>query len=201
VPGRRFVLHADALGSADRGSPVYCQGIRIGQVLGYALDADRCSVTFEVFVDAPRDRLVRDPSRFWNASGIDVSVTAGGFDVATESLQTIIAGGIAFDTPGIEGPGEAAAPGHEFQLHPSKREIDKPPHDEDILGPVEIRGSCPGSPVIRGVDGTLRADRRPMGEDGAALPREEERPGAERRRRSPARRGGVVDRSDRQSLA
>jgi paraquat-inducible protein B len=174
VPGRRFVLHADALGSVDRGSPVYYEGIRVGQVLGHALHTDRCSVIFEVFVDAPHNRLVGDPSRFWNASGIDVSVGAGGFDVATESLQTIIAGGIAFDAPGIEGPGEAAAFGHEFQLHPSRREIDEPPHDEDILA-RPARRLREGAPGRRG----RRAQRHP-GRD-----RRSPCPGASSRSRPP----------------
>src|SRR3954453_17286021 len=37
VPGRRFALHADGLGSVDQGSPVYYRGLRVGQVLGYSL--------------------------------------------------------------------------------------------------------------------------------------------------------------------
>src|SRR5687768_6916818 len=71
VPGRRFLLHADSLGSADRGSPVHYRGLPVGQVLGHTLDDNRRTVTLEIFVDAPHDALVRDASRFWNASGID----------------------------------------------------------------------------------------------------------------------------------
>ena len=80
VPGRRFSLHADNLGSVEQGSPVYYRGLRVGQVLGRTLDENRRSFTFAVFVDAPNDRLVRDTSRFWNASGIDVSVGANGVE-------------------------------------------------------------------------------------------------------------------------
>src|SRR3954467_4076523 len=130
VPGRRFALHADGLGSVDQGSPVYYRGLRVGRVLGRTLDDDRRSFTFAVFVDAPHDRLVRDTSRFWNASGIDVSVGAGGVDVSTESLQSILAGGVAFDTPGIEAPGEEATAGHAFRLYESKRKVDEPVYTE-----------------------------------------------------------------------
>ena len=80
VPGRRFSLHADNLGSVEQGSPVYYRGLRVGQVLGRTLDENRRSFTFTVFVDAPNDQLVRDTSRFWNASGIDVSVGANGVE-------------------------------------------------------------------------------------------------------------------------
>src|SRR3954471_20328798 len=132
VPGRRFALHADGLGSVDQGSPVYYRGLRVGQVLGRTLDDDRRSFTFEVFVDAPHDRLVRDTSRFWNASGVDVSVGAGGVGVATEALQTIPAGGGAFDPPDIAAPGEEAAAGHGFHLYESRRKVDEPVYTEKV---------------------------------------------------------------------
>src|SRR3954471_16546534 len=151
VPGRRFGLHADNLGSVEQGSPVYYRGLRVGQVLGRTLDDDRRSVTLEVFVDAPHDRLVRDTSRFWNASGIDVSVGAGGVEVATESLQSILAGGVAFDTPGVEAPGEEAAADHAFRLYESRRKVDEPVITEKVpfLGPFSGSGGGlhAGSPV------------------------------------------------------
>jgi paraquat-inducible protein B len=151
VPGRRFALHADGLGSVDQGSPVYYRGLRVGRVLGRTLDDDRRSFTFEVFVDAPHDRLVRDASRFWNASGIDVSVSSGGVEVATESLQSILAGGVAFDTPGIEAPGEEAAADHAFPLHESRRKVDEPVYTEKVPYLVRFEGSVgglhAGSPV------------------------------------------------------
>src|SRR4051794_7911963 len=151
VPGRRFALHADGLGSVDQGSPVYYRGLRVGQVLGRTLDKNRRSFTFEVFVDAPHDRLVRDTSRFWNASGIDVSVGAGGVEVATESLQAILAGGVAFDTPGIEAPGEEAADGRAFRLFESRRKVDEPVITERVPFLARfagsVRGLHAGSPV------------------------------------------------------
>jgi paraquat-inducible protein B len=53
----------------------------------------------KVFVNTPFDKFVSASTRFWNASGIDVSVGAGGFDVRTQSLVALIAGGLAFETP------------------------------------------------------------------------------------------------------
>src|SRR3954462_13907346 len=151
VPGRRFALHADGLGSVDQGSPVYYRGLRVGQVLSRTLDDARRSFTCEVFVDAPHDRLVRDASRFWNASGIDVSVSSGGVEVATESLQSILAGGVAFDTPGIEAPGEEATAGHAFRLYESRRKVDEPVITERVPFLARFSGSVgglhAGSPV------------------------------------------------------
>jgi paraquat-inducible protein B len=126
VPGRKLLLRAESLGSVDRDSPIYYRGLLVGQVLGHTFDDNRRTVTFEIFIHAPHDQLVRDTSRFWNASGFDVSVGAGGIEVSTESLQTIIAGGIAFDTPAIEVLGQPSAPGHEFRLYESRRKVDEP---------------------------------------------------------------------------
>ena len=99
VPGKRFVLRAEKLGSVSPGSPIYFRGIEVGGVLGYQLDENGKDVSIYAFVRAPFDAFVRRDSRFWNASGIDVSLTGAGVNVRTESLQAILMGGIAFDTP------------------------------------------------------------------------------------------------------
>jgi paraquat-inducible protein B len=151
VPGRTFLLRAASLGSADHGSPLYYHGLVVGQVVAYTLDDNRRTFTFEIFVHAPHDQLVRDTTRFWNASGIDIAVDAGGLEVSTESLQTIIAGGIAFDTPDIEAPGQPSTPGHEFRLYESRRKVDEPvytvkvPYLTHFTG--SVRGLRAGAPV------------------------------------------------------
>ena len=99
VPGKRLTLHAEKLGSVSPGSPIYFRGIEVGSVLGYHLDENGKDVSIFAFVRAPYDAFVHQDSRFWNASGIDVSVTAAGVNVRTESLRAILVGGIAFDIP------------------------------------------------------------------------------------------------------
>ena len=86
MPGTQFVLRTDRLGSIGRGAPVYYHNIAVGQVLGYELAEDKQDLTVKVFVDAPHDQLVRPDSRFWNASGVDVSLGADGVEVSMESL-------------------------------------------------------------------------------------------------------------------
>jgi paraquat-inducible protein B len=54
---------------------------------------------FQVFVNAPYDRFVSAETRFWNASGLDVSLGADGVDVRTQSLVSLLIGGVAFETP------------------------------------------------------------------------------------------------------
>ena len=144
----------------SRGSPIYYRNIEVGQVLGYQLADDNESLLVDVFVAAPHDQLVRDNSRFWNASGVDIALGADGVEVTIESLQAVLAGGIAFDTPAIGRPGEPAAAGSQFPLFENFRAVtesrftDKVPYlvyfDGSVRGlragaPVEFRGMRIGS--------------------------------------------------------
>ncbi|MGH8755394.1 MAG: intermembrane transport protein PqiB, partial [Burkholderiales bacterium] len=98
VPGRQFVLRANTLGSLNIGVPVFFRRLQVGQVTAHELDKDGKGVTLKVFVNAPYDQYVNGNTRFWNASGIDITLDATGFKVNTESLVSIVIGGIAFQT-------------------------------------------------------------------------------------------------------
>jgi len=98
LPGREFILHADDLGSLDVGSAVFYRHITAGQVVGYALDPGGTGVTIKVFINSPFDAYVTGATRFWQASGIDMSVNADGVKLRTESLASILEGGVAFGT-------------------------------------------------------------------------------------------------------
>ncbi|WLH14804.1 MlaD family protein [Pseudomonas hefeiensis] len=99
--GKRYTLHTETLGSLEIGSPVYYRRLQVGQVIAYRMAEDGKGLEVEVFINAPNDKFVTADTRFWNASGVDVSLSANGLKVNTQSLSSIIAGGIAF----IELPG------------------------------------------------------------------------------------------------
>ncbi|MDQ6964613.1 MAG: MlaD family protein, partial [Mariprofundales bacterium] len=84
--GSKVELMAAALGSVDTGSPIYYQGLVAGEVLGYDLANDNKSVFIHAFIHKPFNRLVRSNSRFWNVSGIDLTMSADGFNLHTESM-------------------------------------------------------------------------------------------------------------------
>jgi len=98
VDGVRITLLSEKLGSLDVGSPVFYQGIRAGEVLGYELANDQHSVFIHAFIKAPYDELVHGNSHFWNVSGIDLSVGADGFRLRTKSVLSMVYGSIAFDS-------------------------------------------------------------------------------------------------------
>ncbi len=98
-PGRQFLLKADNLGSLGIGSPIYYRRVAAGQVIAYNLASDGKAVELKIFVNSPFDTYVTSDTRFWNASGIDVSLGAAGLDVRTQSLVALLAGGLTFDAP------------------------------------------------------------------------------------------------------
>jgi paraquat-inducible protein B len=156
VPGSKYVLKAESLGWVERGSPVYFRDVQVGQVLSYELADDERALEVQVFVNAPHDQLVRADSRFWNASGIELSATAAGFDLRIQSLAALLAGGIAFDTPSITRPGEQAAGGSEFPLFESFASVGEAQFTEKVPYLVSfdgsVRGLSPGAPVeFRGI--------------------------------------------------
>jgi paraquat-inducible protein B len=123
LPGRHFMLRAKRLGSLDVGSPVYYRQIKVGQVVAYELEKDGKSVDIKIFVHGPHHEVIFDNTRFWNASGIDVAVDAGGIRVNTESLVTVMFGGIAFDTPVSLESGAQAKEDNVFKLYASREKI------------------------------------------------------------------------------
>jgi paraquat-inducible protein B len=156
VPGTRYLLQAENLGWVERGSPVYYRDVPVGQVLSYQLPKDQRALEVQVFVNAPHDQLVRADSRFWNASGVELSVSAAGFDVRVQSLAALLAGGIAFDTPSIARPGEQATAGSEFPLFDSFASVGEAQFTEKMPYLVSfdgsVRGLSPGAPVeFRGI--------------------------------------------------
>ncbi|HWU38891.1 MAG TPA: MlaD family protein, partial [Candidatus Acidoferrum sp.] len=98
-PGREVTLRADDLGSVGIGTPVYYRRLNVGQVIAYDLAKDGRSFDIKLFVHAPYDKRVSPDTRFWQASGIDVSLGAQGLTVRTQSLVSVLVGGIAFEEP------------------------------------------------------------------------------------------------------
>ncbi|MDH1105909.1 MlaD family protein [Pseudomonas otitidis] len=99
LPGLHITLKAERLGSLEQGSPVYYRQIQVGQVKSYQLAADQRTVEIKVLIEQPYAHLVRKHTRFWNASGLNVTAGLSGVKIRTESLLSMAAGGIAFATP------------------------------------------------------------------------------------------------------
>ncbi len=150
-PGRRFMLKAKDLGSLGIGSPIYYRRLQVGQVIAYDLSSDGTAMDIKIFVNAPYDKYVNPGTRFWNASGIDVSVGAGGVDVRTQSLVALLAGGLAFDTPPFAAEAEPAAENMVFTLYSDQSTAMKQPDSVSVRYVLyfneSMRGLSVGAPV------------------------------------------------------
>jgi paraquat-inducible protein B len=156
VPGRFFVLKTSNLGSLDIGTPVFFRRLQVGQVASYALDKGGRHFTLKIFVQAPYDQYVNPNTRFWQASGVDMQLSASGLSVRTQSLLSIMIGGIAFETP-ASGPVLPAADANSvFPLYLNRAQAyEPPPRNPEIFKLIfnqSVRGLEPGAPVeLRGI--------------------------------------------------
>jgi paraquat-inducible protein B len=161
-PGGSFVLLADDLGSLDVGSPVYYRRARVGRVVGHTLDPQRDELTVKIFVEAPYQTLVTPQTRFWNASGVDLRLDAGGLTIDTQTVSSVLAGGVSFERLPGSAP-QAAADGSRFKLYGDRKEALAPPDGTPV--PVRmvfdqsVRGLTVGAALdFLGVDvGTVRS--------------------------------------------
>ncbi len=150
-PGRSFVLRAPNLGSLDVGSPVLYRRTPVGRVVGFTLLPDEDELSVKVFIESPYDRLVTPQSRFWNASGVDLTVSAGGLTLNTQSVATVIAGGVAFEQAPDSLKAAPAAAGVSFTLFNDRRSAmalpDGAAQTLRLVFDGSVRGLAAGAPV------------------------------------------------------
>lgn len=108
-------LRARSAGSITRGSAVLYRNVRVGRIIGTRLADDATAVEIEAVIDPEYAPLVRENSRFWDASGVGVDFGwFRGLSVEAGSIDAVLRGAIAFATPNELGP--RAAHGRSFDL-------------------------------------------------------------------------------------
>lgn len=151
TPGRQFKLRAEQLGSLDIGSPVYYRQVKVGRVTNVEMADDGTGVLLEVFVEAPYHDQVKRGSRFYNASGLNMQISADGVRVDTPSLVSLLVGGVSFFTADDLKPTPEPPADHVFTLYNNRDDANAAAYSyrEYYLLYFEetVRGLSPGAPV------------------------------------------------------
>jgi paraquat-inducible protein B len=150
-PGRKFRLQAERLGSVQQGTLVYYRQIEVGKVESYTLAENGQDVNIEIFIHEPYHEYVRKNTRFWNASGFDVTLGAEGLQVNTESILSIMSGGLAFENLSAFDKDEPVEEDQVFILHESLEAAREMSYSIkqywSLIFKGSVRGLKPGAPV------------------------------------------------------
>jgi len=124
--GTLFTLRSSEPRPLNVGTPVYFHAIEVGQIVSVDLDESGQFVTTRVFVEVPHDKRVGRNTKFWVATGVDMSLTADGIEIDTVSLTSLLIGGVAFDTPRGRDAGGPVEAGTVFTLYKNRLATTEP---------------------------------------------------------------------------
>lgn len=154
--GIRVILDSAKAGQLNPGDPVLFRGFRVGSVETSKFDTAKRMMSYQLFIQAPYDRLVTTNVRFWKDSGIAVDMSASGMRVEMGSLTTLFSGGVSFEVPEGSPLGEPAANKADYHLFDDQRSIQESMYTQHtdflMFFNESIRGLEAGAPVeFRGI--------------------------------------------------
>ncbi|SPH23765.1 Paraquat-inducible protein B [Defluviimonas aquaemixtae] len=154
--GKRITLVAEDGRLISEGAPIYFRGIEVGRLERPRLTVSSDSIVVDAFIESPHDRRLNTATRFWDTSGFSVSLGAQGLSLDFESIASVVAGGITFDSV-YEG-GTPVNAGHVFTIYSGEAEARKSLHtrgsESAVLVAAEfgdsVGGLEPGAEVVFG---------------------------------------------------
>jgi paraquat-inducible protein B len=118
TPGLHLTLHTDVLGSISENSPINFKQIPIGYVTGYQYIESSKKIAINIFIKPEYAHLIKENSLFYNTSGVQVTASlSAGVKINTDSLASIMAGGISVDTLSYQTELSPAKNGQSYPLH------------------------------------------------------------------------------------
>ena len=152
--GLEILLEANNRQGLQNGSTVSYRGVVVGHILSVGLSNDSVNVEARAFIEPKYRDLIRENTKFWSNSGLDVSIGFSGIELDADTLSTIASGGVAFATPNT--PGRQAATGHRFSLYDS-------PEDRWLAWQPRVALGSAALPPGVPVPSPLLGIRRPTG--------------------------------------
>ena len=154
--GIRITLMSDKAGQLNPGDPILFRGYRVGSVETSNFDMNKRDMRYQLFINAPYDKLISSNVRFWKDSGIAFDMSSQGVHVEMGSIATLLTGGVSFDVPEGWVPGSSVKENAEFQLFDNQSSIQNSLYtqyqDFVLFFSDSVRGLQPGAPVeFRGI--------------------------------------------------
>ncbi|BAJ01814.1 MlaD family protein [Shewanella violacea] len=109
-------LTAETLGSLDVGSQIFYRQIPVGKIISYHLKGSR-QILLSAFINKQYAHLVKTDSQFWNVSGLHINASLSGIEIKSESLSSILAGGLSFSS---SDESQIAENGHSYRVYDSQ---------------------------------------------------------------------------------
>lgn len=107
-------LISNDLGSLTVGANVYFRKVPVGKIADYRFTSDQKKVEVDLIIEKKYTNLVKQDSRFWNISGINVDASLSkGVNINVDSIASVVQGAVAFDSPDAS---PLAEQGQKFEL-------------------------------------------------------------------------------------
>ncbi len=151
TPGLHITLDSSSDNAFDIGAPVLFRGSQAGRIEYAHLNIEEGMMYYNVFIEAPYDKLITTNTRFWEVTGIDFELSGQGVRINTGTIETLLGGGVSFDVPAYLTKGEPIKEHAQFSIFPNKQKVNErvfyAAQSYMLLFNQSIRGLKPGSPV------------------------------------------------------
>lgn len=151
TPGLHITLDSSSDNAFDIGAPVLFRGSQAGRIEYAHLNTEEGKMYYNVFIEAPYDKLITTNTRFWEVTGIDFELSGQGVRINTGTIETLLGGGVSFDVPAYLTKGEPIKEHAQFSIFPNKQKVNErvfyAAQSYMLLFNQSIRGLKPGSPV------------------------------------------------------
>ncbi len=161
--GLRLVLTHREAGKLGVGDPVIYKGFTVGRVEKTSFDVESRRALYQLFLFKPYDSLVRTGTKFWINSGVDLQLNSEGFELKFGTLESLLTGGVTFDSiPGMDSGEPLTKDMESFRLYDDAKQLREGLYEEYIefvmLFDESVRGLKAKAPVeYRGLRiGTVR---------------------------------------------
>ena len=151
TPGLRILLSSKTAFTFKEGDQIIYQGMPVGRIETVSFDLEQRIAYYDAFVESPFHTLVTENTRFWNASGLELQLSADGIDIKTGSLAALLSGGIEFDVPVGMDKGDGVSENTQFEIYTSYENAVTQHYKEKVYYLLfvsdSVRGLRPGAPV------------------------------------------------------